>query len=1042
MTTATAADVKTNGNIVTICPDSGQVKVVQLEVVNDNIIRVRATSKDALPQKPQSLMIVPQKAPAKGSFSIVEEKKPFSVGRLWHFVTVKAKNVQAKVDASDGRVEFFDGEGNPLQQEDCKQFWDYTVPERELGIKGGVQPTEEQKHGLTWRLKFMGPSVFESFYGLGQHQSEEFNMRGKNEDLFQYNTKVSVPFVLSTHNYGILWDAYSYCRFGNPEDYQQLNRAFKLYDKHGRPGHLTGTYTDAQGRTLVRDEDSIYYEYGTPAKSEIALKTDNGGIKNLPKGFNLAGANVVYEGYFETDPVVLPPADSKLKIMPREKEDFQFILYYAGYIKVYIDGDEVVAERWRTAWNPNTYKFSVKLAKGARHHLRIEWQPDGGESYCGLRVAKWPGDHPRENLSIWCEMAQDMDYYFIAGKNLDQVISGYRTLTGRASLYPKWALGFWQSRERYKTQDEIVSTLAEFRRRQIPIDNIVQDWNYWPEDQWGSHEFEASRYPNPQAMLDSVHQMNGRFMISVWPKFYVNTDNYKELNDRGWMYNQSPTDDIHDWVGPGYKNGFYDAYDPEARKVFWRQMDEKLYTGLAKLSNSTLSNSTLIDAWWMDASEPNVRDCTPMWYRKALCGPTALGTSTEYFNAYSLVNADAIYNGQRDTWKKLLNSKSIVNSKSSNSKLSEPRVFLLTRSGFAGLQRYSTATWSGDIGTRWEDMRAQMTAGLNYCLSGLPFWGMDQGGFCVENRYVQAQQLYDRTKVENEDLKEWRELQTRWNQFGAFIPLFRSHGQWPLREIWNIAPEDHPAYQSFVYYDRLRYQLMPYIYSLAGWAHFNDYTLMRALVMDFNGDREVENIGNQWMFGPALMACPVGYYKARNRAVYFPKQTGWYDLYNGQLIIEKGESTAAANNSQSSIANSQLTGRRLVVDAPYERIPVFVREGAIIPFGPAMQWSDEKAPELINLYVYAGQDGTFQLYEDEGTNYNYEQGRYATIDIAYNDAARTVTFSARKGQFPGMLKARRFNIVLVTPDAPKPLNLDNPEGTMVQYNGKAVSVKL
>ena len=217
---------------------------------------------------------------------------------------------------------------------------------------------------------------------------------------------------------------------------------------------------------------------------------------------------------------------------------------------------------------------------------------------------------------------------------------------------------------------------------------------------------------------------------------------------------------------------------------------------------------------------------------------------------------------------------------------------------------------------------------------------------------------------------------------------------------------------------------------------------MRALVMDFNGDREVENIGNQWMFGPALMACPVGYYKARNRAVYFPKQTGWYDLYNGQLIIENGELTAAANNSQSSIVNSQLTGRRLVVDAPYERIPVFVREGAIIPFGPAMQWSDEKAPELINLYVYAGQDGTFQLYEDEGTNYNYEQGRYATIDIAYNDAARTVTFSARKGQFPGMLKARRFNIVLVTPDAPKPLNLDNPEGTMVQYNGKAVSVKL
>jgi alpha-D-xyloside xylohydrolase len=348
-------------------------------------------------------------------------------------------------------------------------------------------------------------------------------------------------------------------------------------------------------------------------------------------------------------------------------------------------------------------------------------------------------------------------------------------------------------------------------------------------------------------------------------------------------------------------------------------------------------------------------------------------------------------------------------------------VFLLTRSGFAGEQRYSTATWSGDIGTRWEDMRAQMTAGLNYSMSGVPFWGMDQGGFCVENRYVAAQQLYDRTKVENEDLKEWRELQTRWNQFGAFIPLFRSHGQWPLREIWNIAPDEHPAYKSFVFYDRLRYQLMPYIYSLAGWAHFRDYTLMRALVMDFNGDREVENIGNQWMFGPALMACPVGYYKARNRSVYFPRQCGWYDLYTGEYT---------------------QGGQRLVVDAPYERIPVFVREGAIIPFGPEMQWSDEKPAELINLYVYAGQNGEFQLYEDEGTNYNYEKGKYATIDIAYDDASKTLTFSARKGQFPGMLKDRRFNVVLVTKDAPKPLNLNNPEGKMVQYAGKAVSVQL
>ena len=985
-----AADYTVDGQYVTIPvkeAKAGGAQLVRLQVVNDRIIRVQATSKAQLPEK-QSLMIVAQ-----------TQKPKFDVYSLDNTdeVWVKAAKVMAKVNTGSGQITFYDEQERELLKEskDGKMFWDFAVPERELGIRNGYTVPEEQKHGLSWQMKFDSPDD-EAFYGLGQHQSEEFNMKGKNEDLFQYNTKVSIPFVLSNKNYGLLWDSYSYCRFGNPNDYLQLNRAFILYDRNGKQGHLTGTYVDAKGKKLVRDEDSIYYEYGTPAKSAIALKTDNGGIKNFPKDFNLMGANVTYEGFIEPECCCKAQGKKGKKHM----QLYQFVLYYSGYVKVYIDGKEVVPERWRTAWNPNTYKFATELQKGKRVQLRIEWRPDGGEAYCGLRVSEPRSAEERGKLSVWSEMAKDMDYYFIAGDNLDEVISGYRTLTGKASLYPKWVLGFWQSRERYKTQDEIEGTLAEFRQRQIPIDNIVQDWNYWPEDQWGSHQFEESRYPNPQQMLDKVHQMHGRFMISVWPKFYCNTDNYKELDAKGWMYVQSPTDDIHDWVGPGYKNGFYDAYDAGARKMFWRQMDENLYT---KYNHDGIAG---VDAWWMDASEPNVRDCTPMWYRKALSGPTALGTSTEYFNAYSTVNADAIYNGQRSVWK---------------GKKDEPRVFLLTRSGFAGEQRFSTATWSGDIGTRWEDMRAQMTAGLNYSISGVPFWGMDQGGFCVENRYVAAQQLFDKSGVENEDLKEWRELQTRWNQFGAFIPLFRSHGQWPLREIWNIAPDNHPAYKSFVYYDKLRYRLMPYLYSMAGWAHFKDYTLMRPLIMDFNGDKEVENIGNQWMFGPALMACPVGYYKARNRSVYFPVDCGWYNLYTNEYV--EG-------------------GQNLIVEAPYEQIPVFVREGAIIPFGPEMQWSDEKPAELINLYVYAGQNGKFQLYEDEGVNYNYEKGKYATIDIAYDDDSRTVTFSARKGNFPGMLKQRRFNVVLITKDQAKPLNLDNPEGTMVQYAGKEVSVKL
>lgn len=979
-TAVQAAEFEKNGNSITVLvndPAKNGAKMVRLQVMNDRIIRVQATCEDTFPTK-NSLMIVPQST-KQVSFDVAENQDE---------VRVKAKGVQAVVNKSSGAITFFDGNGNQLLKEakDGKTFKHFTVPEREYGLKGGPAITEEMKHGLQWQMKFDSPAD-EAFYGLGQHQSEELNMKGKNEDLFQYNTKVSIPFVLSNKNYGILWDSYSFCRFGNPDDYLQLNRAFKLYDKNGKEGHLTGTYIDRMGKKLVRDEDSIYYEYGYPAASEIANQTDNGGIKNLPKGFSLQGANVVYEGFIE--PECCGRCEGKEQL-------YQFILYYAGYIKVYIDGKEVVAERWRTAWNPNTYKFSTMLKKGKKAQLRIEWQPDGGESYCGLRVSAPRSEEERGQLSIWSEMARDMDYYFIAGNNFDDIISGYRTLTGKAPVYPKWVLGFWQSRERYKTQAEVEETLKEFRDRQIPIDNIVQDWNYWKEDQWGSHQFEASRFPNPQAMLDNVHKMHGRFMISVWPKFYVNTDNYKELDSNGWMYTQAVKDDIHDWVGRGYVGGFYDAYDAGARKVFWRQMDENLYT---KYKHG-------IDAWWMDASEPNVRDCTPMWYRKALCGPTALGTSTEYFNAYSTVNADAIYNGQRSVFKGANN---------------EPRVFLLTRSGFAGEQRYSTATWSGDIGTRWEDMRAQMTAGLNYSMSGIPFWGMDQGGFCVENRYVAAQQEFDKTGVENSDLKEWRELQTRWNQFGCFIPLYRAHGQWPLREVWNIAPENHPAYQTIVWYDKLRYRLMPYLYSMAGWAHFKDYTLMRGLVMDFNGDENVLDIPDQWMFGPALMACPVGYYKARNRSVYFPKQCGWYDFYTGDYI--EG-------------------GQRLVVDAPYEKIPVFVREGSIIPFGPAMQYSDEKPAELINLYVYAGADATFQLYEDEGTNYNYEKGKYATIDIRYEEATKTVTFGKRMGSFNGMLKNRRFNIVLIGKDTAKALNLDNPEGKMVNYSGKEVRVVL
>lgn len=937
---------------------------IRLQVVNDRIIRVQATAEQSFRSK-QSLIIVPQNS--KAQYKVEEQGDDL-------IITTAA--MRAVLNEATGQITFYDLKDQVLLKEVAqggKTFKPFTVPDREIGVDIAKVP-EAQKHGWSWRALFDSPDN-EAFYGLGQHQSEELNMKGKNEDLFQYNTKVSVPFVISNKNYGILWDSYSYSRWGNPDDYLQLNRAFKLYDKDGKEGQLTGTYVDKNGQKIVRGEDSIYFEYAMPETSEICNQTDKGGIQNLPKGFALNGSKVVYEGYVEA------PTNSF----------YQFILYYAGYMKIYIDGKLVVPERWRTAWNPNSYKFETAIPKGKKTPIRIEWQPDGDVSYCGLRVAAPRSEAEKNQLSIWSEMSPDMDYYFIAGKNMDEVISGYRTLTGKAPVYPKWVLGFWQSRERYQSSKDIEENMKKFRDLKIPVDNIVQDWNYWKLDSWGSHEFEAARYPNPQAMLDSVHALHGRFMISVWPKFYDTVKNYKELDAKGWMYHQAIKDDIHDWLG--FRGSFYDAYDAGARKMFWRQMDENLYT----------KYKFGIDAWWMDASEPNVRDCTPMWYRKALSGPTALGTATEYFNAYSIVNADAIYNGQRS-----------VNP--------NQRVFLLTRSGFAGEQRYSTATWSGDIATRWEDMRAQMTAGLNYSMAGLPFWGMDQGGFCVENRYVAAQQEFDKTGKENADLKEWRELQARWNQFGCFVPLYRAHGQWPLREVWNIAPADHPAYKTIVAYDKLRYRLMPYLYSMAGMVHLKDYTMMRGLVMDFNGDEKVLDIKDQWMFGSALMACPVGEYQKYSREVYLPKQKGWYDFYTGAY---------------------HAGGQTIVADAPYDKIPVFIPEGAILPIGPEMQWSDEKKPELIDLYVYAGKDGSYTLYEDEGTNYNYEKGKYAVIDFKYDDARKQVTIGARKGSFDGMLQKRRFNIILVDQKKQQGVNLaKSPKGKVVKYAGQAITVKL
>lgn len=984
---AIAGNVVTGADGITVIlqgDKAGLPRLVRLQVLGDKIVRVSATPEKSFPDA-QSLVVIPQ--PPYTRCDIKE---------LPNEVVVSTPSVRAHVNTRTGEVRFTDAQGKLYVEENHgggKTFEPFRASQTT------ADGTPLQYLGWTTHLLFESPAD-EAFFGLGQHQADEWNYKGRNEELFQYNTKVSVPFVLSSRNYGIMLDSYSLCRFGNPEDYQQLHRLFRLYDKDGKEGALTGTYSAPGNETLVRREDSIYYEN---------LKS----AKNLPQ-FPLEKATVVYEG----------------EIVPMTTGEYRFCHYYSGYQRIYIDGKPVYTEDlaatgkedqtiWRTAWNPNARKFSIKLEAGKRYSIKLEWKPDGGEAYCGLRAYAPVSDAEQGKLSLWSEMTKQLDYYFVAGNNLDEVISGYRTLTGKAPIMPKWTLGYWQSRERYKTQDEIVDALKGFRQRKLPIDNIVMDWNYWKPDEWGAFTFEALRFASPRQMVQDIHDMHARIMISCWPKYYLTVDNFHELNNRGMIYQQSINDSIYDWLG--YKYAFYDAYDTAARKIFWRQLYEKL---------GTLG----IDAWWMDASEPNIRDCTDLAYRKLLCGPTKLGSSDEYFNAYSIVNAEAIYDGQRgyetaiekqtttpaSHW---LQDNAQWNQNGYGNQFSpeNQRVFLLTRNGFLSEQRYSTATWSGDIGTRWEDMKAQITAGLNFSISGIPYWSQDIGGFSVEHRYEAAQHQFDNDGTVNEDLEEWRELNTRWHQWGMWTPLYRTHGQFPYREPWNIAPEGTPTYNVIASHLDMRYRLMPYIYSLAARVHFSDYTIMRPLVMDFGHDSQVNNIGYQYMFGPSFMVCPVYTYKARQREVYFPKDNCWYDLHTGALASRGGETITA--------------------QAPYESIPVYVRGGSIVPYGMKQEYTNQQPDRVITLYVYGGKDGEFTLYEDEGTNYGYEVGRYATIPMTWDNARHTLTIGKRQGTFPGMLQTRTFNIVFVNATNAQGYSPD-ARGKKVTYKGQEIKVEL
>lgn len=921
-----------------------------IEAVTEGIIHVTAFPTDKDTRLPVSLI---RTKPAGNHV-------PYEVVTKGSSLQFSTDSLHVLVSLITGRVTFTDIEGDTLLQETERDRPPF-APAQDRDSTGGDAIAGQPDASVSYRVSatFRSPEG-ESLYGLGQQQNGFLNYKDRSVTLLQQNSSVAIPFVLSSRNYGLLWDNYSITRFGDIRDDQPLSSLI-LKDAGGQSGGLTATYSNvaagagSPGETIFtkRQESAIDYPYLPD-------------LAKLPAGYRLENGIVRWTG----------------SISARTSGLHQFLLYAGGYVRVWIN-DSLAVDRWRQCWNPETIPFDLTLDAGRPVAIRIEWKPDGSESFISLKCLSPRPSIYRDTYSFTSEAGDAVNYYFILGRNPEEVIGGYRTLTGKAPIMPRWAMGLWQSRERYKTEEEILSTVRTFRDRQIPLDNIVLDWQYWKPSQWGSHEFDPSRFPSPDSMLHILHDsLHAHFTISVWPKFYTGTRNFDLFNDKGWLYTQSVREGDKDWIG--YVATFYDAFNPDARRLFWDLMKQRLFT-------------KGVDGWWMDATEPDIVSNSSIAQRKAFMEPHALGSPSRYFNAFPLENARAVYEGQRA---------------GEAGPGDSPRVFILTRSAFAGQQRYAAATWSGDIGARWEDMRNQITAGLNFSLSGIPYWTMDIGGFAVEQRYEYPGAA---------DLAEWRELNTRWFQFGAFCPLTRVHGQFPYREIYNIAPSDHPAYQSFLYYDRLRYRLLPYIYSVAARTWLDDYTIMRALVLDFGQDSIARDIPDEYMFGPSILVSPVYHYGARTRSVYLPAGTDWYDAYTGLLC--KG-------------------GKRMEAPAPYDRIPLYIRAGAIIPAGPAVQYTDQRRADTLTLYVYTGSTGSFTLYEDEGNNYQYEKGVYATIPFAYNETDKTLTIGRREGHFPGMLTSRTFQIVWITPGHPGGIELKPGQGDTVLYTGGRIELRL
>lgn len=609
--------------------------------------------------------------------------------------------------------------------------------------------------------------------------------------------------------------------------------------------------------------------------------------------------------------------------------------------------------------------------------------------------------------SFSSEVGDCIDYYFMYGGSADGVIAQVRALTGEVPMMPLWSYGFMQSKERYKSQEETVGVVKKYRELGIPLDCIIQDWQYWGHNYlWNAMDFRNPSFDNPKAMIDSIHGMNARMMISIWSSFGPATKPYRTLDKEGLLFNIEtwPQSGVEGWPpNMEYPSGVrvYDCYNPKARDIYWDYLNK----GIFQLG---------MDGWWMDSTEPDHFN----WKDSDFDRQTYLGSYRSVRNAYPLMTVGGVYDHQR-------------------AETSDKRVIILTRSGFLGQQRYASNVWSGDVQSSWDMFRKQITAGLNFSLTGMPHWNSDLGGFFAGSYNTNGNASATRNPM-------YQELYVRWLQFGVFCPMMRSHGADTPREFFWYGKAGEPVYDALVDAVKLRYSLLPYIYSTAWEVSHRQSTFMRALYMDFLNDKNTWEIGNEYMFGKAFLVAPVlhAQYTPEQKQNILKENEGWNKTTNNQVNLslnvdftqskEMEVYLPSGNKWYNYWTNENFDGgQKLKIKTSLDRIPLFVRAGSIIPIGPDVQYTNEKKWDNLIINVYPGADGTFTLYEDEGDNYNYESGAYTEIQMKWNDTKRILTIDARKGEYNGMLTKRNFTI----------RTADGKE-KVITYSGKKINVKI